>query len=106
MTSREDIAFYHNLGICPRCRTNTIMGEEKYCPECRAKQAIYMQALRNDLSRYEKEREKIKEYNKIRVQTRKEKGICIECGFRRAKYNRVRCEICLEKNKTDKRKGA
>lgn len=36
---KANIAYYLKIHICPVCRKNTIMGQEKTCVECKAKSA-------------------------------------------------------------------
>lgn len=31
--------WYADNGICPTCRTNKLMGTERHCPECRARES-------------------------------------------------------------------
>lgn len=90
--------YFLSLGICPICKKEKLYGDERRCLTCKGKQAIYYHSVKNDTDKY-RERVKSKlEYDKLARRTRKANGICIECGKRKAKYNRVRCEICLEKS--------
>lgn len=90
--------YYKSIGYCPRCRgKNKLMGDEKNCPECRAKS--YAQYLKRDK---EKAREYLREWNKRKYHERKEQGICVRCGKRKAQHGIVRCALCNAKD-TDTR---
>lgn len=95
--------YFLSLGICPICTRNKLYGDERRCLDCKEKSALYYNTIKRDVKRYKERLEKKLEQDKITRAERKEKGICIECGRRKARYNRVRCEICLEKNATKAR---
>lgn len=91
--------FYQSQRICPECRKNKLFGDEKQCPECNAK--FYSQVI---LQR-EKNREEYNAYyrawRKKTFKERKEAGICIRCGKRKAEEGFSTCKLCREKaNKT------
>lgn len=93
--------FYRKYGICPRCGKEKLLGGEKACPECRAKDADYK------LKAYQKNSDKIKkrqsDYAKVRYKQRAELGLCTRCGKRKAQEGYRQCEICKEKNRIAKR---
>lgn len=88
--------FCESIGICNRCSKNKVFGNEKTCPECRAKNAEYKFKIR------EANREKYNEYNrsygKKRYNELKEKGICTRCAKRPATDGKTMCSICNAKN--------
>lgn len=96
----ESRKWYKEHGICPICGKNKIFGEEKNCPECRAKKAEWMQKAR------EKNGKKINEQHK-KSQNRRyheliDAGICPNCKKRPAANGRM-CEICHAKILEQKR---
>lgn len=85
--------FYQSIGICPKCTKHKLFGDEKACPECRAK-----------YTQYSKNRDR-EHYNEVHsnwarrvYQERKEQGICTRCGKRKAKQGQYRCELCIAKD--------
>lgn len=100
--SRFAWADFQATGICPRCRTNAILGDEKVCPECRAKRAESVNKLRaNDNGAYNAY---MREYNKNRRKMLIEKGICPTCGKRKADGGYKTCGICRNKARVAKAK--
>ena len=93
--------WYQDNHICPRCRKNSIMGDEKNCPECRAKATNGTAALRDrDRESYNAKQRIL---HKSIYQKRKEKGLCVRCGKRNADYGYFTCGICRDKGRTAKR---
>ena len=84
------IIFFRSIGLCPRCGKAKLEGEEKMCPECRAKR--YTQAekymRRVDLRPHRKA------YNKTRYELLKEQGLCVTCGGEIEDDSFVRCRKC------------
>lgn len=95
--TKEAEEFAKSIGICPRCRRNKLFGDEKYCPECRAYKTE--QVAKSRKKNPERHREvKRRSCNRLR-QERREKGICIECGKRKAMFDGTRCEYCRAKTR-------
>lgn len=47
-STRKLRIWYQENGICPRCGKNSIMGDEKVCPECNAKFANRASRIREN----------------------------------------------------------
>ena len=91
--------FYKQNGICPRCGKNEILGDEKMCPECKAR--TYETVMKNrDKDHYNKTH---REWSKKEYQKRIEAGICTRCGKRDADKGYRTCGLCREKD-TNKRR--
>lgn len=83
------------MGICPICRKEPLFGQEKTCPVCRAKNTeMTLKAREKDPEHYNKVH---REWSRIEYQRRKEQGLCVRCGKRKA-YKGLRCGICAEKD--------
>ena len=87
--------WYKLNGICPDCGTEKLIGDEKICPECGAKKYISNLKSKKPYSR---------EYYRKRIDGLKKKGICTQCGKRKAETGKTMCGICLEKKKIKARK--
>ena len=101
---KETRDFFRRHNLCTICGKVAVFGNERTCPECRAKR-------REIVSRWitpEKSREYLDE-NKNRAKKiyyeRKAKGICTRCGKRKAERDKTRCGICLEKDAKAHRKA-
>ena len=94
--------WYKDNGICPRCRKNTLFGDENMCPECSA--SMYITNLRTK-ERLGKEHCNYmhKEWAKKEYKRRSENGICTRCGKRNAMVPYKMCGICIEKDRKRKR---
>lgn len=90
--THEDIVFYTKLGICPRCHKYILYGDEKACPECRAKQTNY-KALTRENNR-EEYNLYMRVYQKQAYEERKKKHICTICGKRKAENGYFTCDVC------------
>lgn len=89
---RED--YYKKIGRCTRCGNQdayTLNGKT-LCYDCNCKNKEYSK------KHHERYRTKDNEKMRERTKTLRKQGLCIDCGKRRAKNNRVRCEQCLLKN--------
>lgn len=92
---KENMRYYMSRNICPHCRKAPIFDGEKSCPECKAKFA-------NNSAEY---REANREYsNKLAAKShrntywnRREAGICVTCGKRKALSGISMCAICRQK---------
>lgn len=93
--SRE---FLREIGICPQCQKRSLIGEQRICLECLAKQserrAIHKQIFT------EEQKEKRNKVARERYKNRVLQGICTRCGKFRADYGKKKCEICLNKDST------
>lgn len=89
--------------ICPRCGKNDIFGDEKSCPECRAKENRYVMKSREGDGRLEYNK-KHREWAKKEHHRRIEVGICTRCGKRKADYGFKTCGICREKIRNQKKR--
>lgn len=87
---RETYKFYQQMGVCPRCRKNKLYGNEKRCPECRAKEA-------ERSAKRKRSPEDISRWNKNYRQRLKDKGICLDCCKRKAEDGHTLCRICMDK---------
>ena len=93
---------YLKFNICPRCRKNTLFGDEKNCLECAAK--AYESVMKNrDREHYN---EVHKEWSKRTHYEMIEKGICTRCRKRNADNGHKTCGICRAKAREAKRKYA
>lgn len=92
--NREERNFYINIGICPICCKYKLFGQEKACPECRARDSEYKEAQYNNPDKKRQIIEKNIESKKRRKQYRREQGLCIECGKREPKQGIATCSIC------------
>lgn len=93
--SRQNRIMYRNLGMCARCGKYEVFGDEKNCPECKAKHNTRMEKER------EKNGDKVREYhrNSYRrtAEHRRENGLCTRCGGKRDD-GYVMCSRCRAKN--------
>lgn len=109
-TCREKTRIYYSEirrialdnGLCPRCGKNKLYGNEKSCPECKAKQAEYNQtysATHKDIikSYYARNRER----NRKTYAERKAKGLCPKCGKYRPSDGYSRCYECRERDRVN-----
>lgn len=90
--------YYKHIGICPNCRRERLIGDEKSCPECRAK--AYAYRLKRDRDRYNQVHAI---WSKKTYADRKAKGLCTRCGKRKAKQGQFRCEYCISKDSETRR---
>lgn len=100
--NKADRKWYRENGICPRCRNNTIFGNENICPECSAE--MY------EINMNSRERLGIEHYNEVHKEWSKrthremiERGICTRCRKRKADYGYKTCGICRKKIRNYKR---
>lgn len=83
---------YLDNGICPRCGANSLMGDEKSCVECRAKNAEQKaQAREKDREKYRKQ---ANEYKRKWRAEKAEQGLCLVCGKVRKDKTYKLCEKC------------
>lgn len=92
MPSKEVYHGYIKLGICPSCRQNMLFGDERSCPECKAKNYAYQMSVDKE------HKNKIhREWSKRTHAEMIEKGICTRCRKRKADYGLKTCGICRDK---------
>ncbi len=99
--TKETRAWYQSNGICPRCGKVSLMGDEKNCPECRAKFANAATRAREKNRDEWNERQKIIQRNIY--SKRKDQGVCTRCGKRKADSRHKTCEMCRAKLREYKR---
>ena len=92
---RKTKQMYIQCGICYRCRKNPIMGNEKMCPECRAKLCEWKNNRPEEKRKIEKEQTRISHEKKR--QYCRENGICYNCQKRESLPNKKLCSICRAK---------
>ena len=95
---RETRAFMRKMGICPQCQKNSLVGEQKICLECLAKQAENRANHKQTFT--DEQKQKRNEVARKRYQDRIAKGICTHCGKFKADYGKKKCKICLDKDAT------
>lgn len=94
--------FFLEIGFCPVCHKERIYGDEKECPECRARRIInnrlcFERAKADgrdwavNATKYGTERAKAR-YARL-----KEQRLCVRCGKRNALYNRTMCQKCCDR---------
>lgn len=87
--------------ICPICQKNKIFGDEKWCPECRAKK-YNQQVLRfaADPEYHNHRLEMIRNSEKKRREFRKINNLCSRCGEPLTESDRgfVNCKKCRVRN--------
>jgi hypothetical protein len=87
--------------ICPICKRNKIFGDEKWCPECRAKKYNSLcTRLATDSEYYEHRLEKIRNSNHKRLEFRRSNNLCSRCGKPLSDYDNgfVNCKKCRVRN--------
>lgn len=102
----RDRNFFKEIGICPRCTKNKLMGDEKTCIECKVKQAEYATKVRNNRKMHEEYRARYNEWQRNYYLRLKQDGICTKCAKRKADEGYSTCSICRAKNREKKRKIA
>lgn len=100
--NRKELAhWYQDNGICPECRHNNLMGDERVCPECSAKRYSQRIARYNANPEEFEARDRL-EQKKIRTR-RAEKGLCVKCGKVKADSKYKTCTKCRIKARNAKR---
>lgn len=99
--NRENRDFFRQHNLCPVCGKVALFGNEKSCPECRAKNAEYK------TNQYQSNPQHYVEYQKSRhrilYKQRADNGVCVRCGKRKPYPGAKMCEICREKSREQKR---
>lgn len=99
---REDRKYFKEIGICPRCKKNKILGDEKSCPECQA--YSYSLITPKRMENREHYNEIQKEYKRKLYEKRKDQGICTICGGAISDKRYSTCNACREKQAENKRR--
>lgn len=100
--NNADREWYRENGICPRCRKNTLFGNENMCPECYAEMYEINMNSRERLGR-EHYNEVHNEWSKRTHHEMIKRGICTRCRKRKADYGNKTCGICRGKIRNYKR---
>lgn len=92
------IEYHAARGLCPYCGKEKLFGDEKCCPECRAKKIIANVKWMNGLKEKGRRR-KLTSNNarKVAYQRAKDNNLCPKCRKRKPKPGYVMCEMCLTK---------
>lgn len=86
---------YQKVGICPICKKEKLFGQEKECPECRAKRVSDVNAWRDrNKGHYASY---INDYHRKMYADRKAKGLCTRCGKRPSLRGIKTCGICRDR---------
>ncbi len=93
---KQNRIFYKQHHICTNCGKEIVFGNDKTCPECRAKRYIGRKSLTDEQKNLYGER--FKKQQKALYQKRKEQGICTRCGKRKVISGKAKCGVCLEKD--------
>lgn len=88
-TERENYKYLVSIGICPRCKKNKAMPGGKLCLDCLNQ--IDSNRKKQVLTDSQKEAKRKQYYS------RKESGICVKCGKRKAVIGKTRCLDCMIK---------
>lgn len=98
---REARKYYLSIGVCPVCKKEKLVGDEKQCITCRLKAKEYREkhVYPNQKQYADRHKTYLKELYKVRA----EKGICTRCGKRKAEPGKKKCAICQYKENEYKR---
>ena len=107
--SKETREWLLSYGYCPTCGKEKLMGDERKCVLCRAREAeLQQQARERNRDAYNKY---ARENSQKRRDFRRENGLCTKCGAELKDDKYKRCERCRakgrkeKKNYTDKKNG-
>lgn len=99
---RTLIHWYQENGICPNCRKNSLVGDERVCLECSA--LAYSQRIARYNANPEEFKTKERENSKKVRARRIEKGLCARCGKPKADDEFKTCEKCRIETRNAKRR--
>lgn len=104
MTNETKIRhYYQSIGRCPRCHgKNKLMGNEKNCPECRAKLWEYGNKYKETHPEFVKKKQQM---DRDRRNYRKEHHLCVNCGEPLGDSNYKNCDKCRVYNMLRMRKS-
>lgn len=99
--NKERKEFYKAKGICCQCGREKAAKGRSFCLNCLDLRSVYYYRHRQGMSEEKKAeyREKAAKSHKKLYDERKAAGICVDCGKKKAEGNRIRCGICLEKQR-------
>lgn len=93
---KDNVKFFNENNLCPRCGKERLEGQEKMCPECRCKQWIYATEYRNTHPEFAKNKAlKDKERRQFRI----DNNLCVDCGVELVDTKFKRCEKCRIKRR-------
>ena len=88
--------YYASIGKCPYCHgRNKLFGDEKMCPECRAKSWEYSNYYKQNHPEFA---EKTRQSARDKRISRAENNLCITCGQPLTDTRYKSCEKCRFKN--------
>ena len=93
--NNETRKFYRSMGVCPRCRKNSLFGDEKVCIECSWKLSEEVMRTR-DKDNYNRNHA---EWSRHTHKEAVENGICYRCRKRKADSGYKTCGICRTKHR-------
>ena len=97
----ENAVFFKAHNLCPRCGQNRLFGNEKNCPECRAKIWAYGINYKENHPEYvQKKKQKDKERRQFRI----DNNLCVCCGDPLDDRKYKNCSKCRQLNKLRMRK--
>jgi len=104
-SSKGNYYHYKSHGICVSCGEYSAVPGKTRCEVCEAKHTETSARRIERMTAEEKERYKKRcsETNKSKYYRRKNAGICVQCGKRQAENSKVKCSICLLKERERKR---
>lgn len=88
---KESRKFYLKIGVCPRCRKETLFGDEKMCPECKAYFYTHNEEYRN------RPNSNGETYYQQRKRRLEEAGLCQRCAREKRSEGHIYCPECLIK---------
>lgn len=88
--------FLREIGICPICHKNALIGDERNCLECRAYYAARRE--KNKITLTEERLQHNRDNSKKLYRNRIDNNKCTRCGKRSPAVGRKKCAICLEKD--------
>lgn len=93
-----DRDFYRENRTCPRCRKNTLVGNERICLECTANE--YEQKMNSNKRLGKEHLNKIhSDWEREERKKRIENGMCTRCGKRKVDSGYKTCGICRDKRR-------
>lgn len=89
--------WYINAGICYTCKTRHVVNGETRCLICKMDNRERCKAYAKNRSEESRRKQNIK--SNVRKERLKAAGICVDCGKYNAENGRIRCGICLAKDR-------
>ena len=97
MSGKELYLFYKSHGICVKCGRNSALNNHTLCGECTYKNNE--RAVRRYGRQTEEQKQAHNAYLRELRHKRKENGICVQCGSRKAMPGKQKCIECSIKAK-------